>query len=316
MIISCFPKGVIKIAGKLPKYVYTGESELIEEDGGWKIRFLTSGTLTVTSNDMDVDIFLVGGGGGGGGGSNAGGSYTGFSYYAGSGGGGGGGYTNTVLNKTLEKGVEYEIVVGAGGAGGAAVESVGEASNGASGGDTSFGNDCVAAGGKGGAASQHSNSQTANAVGVGGNGGSGGGGGAFGSGRANGGSGGENGGNGNKGKDFGYGGTLSNAGTGQGSTTAEFGEETGVLYAGGGGAGQVMNLNSVSSYAWEIAEGGEGGGGDGGCYQNGAWSLPTAGENNTGGGGGGGYACQYGGSYESAGADGGSGIVIIRNTRT
>ena len=53
---------------KPPKYTYTGQSELVTEDGGWKIRFLTSGTFTLLSPaKLDIDVFLVGGGGAGGG---------------------------------------------------------------------------------------------------------------------------------------------------------------------------------------------------------------------------------------------------------
>ncbi len=79
--------------------------ELIDDlNGNWRIKFLTSGTLSVFIN-TDVEAFLVGGGGSGGTGSNG---------YAGS---GGGGYTTTVCYIQLLSSETYNIVVAAGGAG-------------------------------------------------------------------------------------------------------------------------------------------------------------------------------------------------------
>ena len=85
-------------------------------------------------------------------------------------------------------------------------------------------------------------------------------------------------------------------GKGQGTTTREFGESTGTLYAGGGGAGGNGSAQ---------AKGGSGGGG------NGAWNgnQPSSGAANTGGGGGGMYS-----NLTNVGK-GGSGIVVIRNHR-
>ena len=75
----------------LPRFTYTGQYSFIQDgDGHWRIKFLTSGTLTFSSlgNGADgADLFIVGGGGG----SNT---------YA----GGGGGYTVTrheLLGKLL-----------------------------------------------------------------------------------------------------------------------------------------------------------------------------------------------------------------------
>ena len=113
----------------------------------------------------------------------------------------------------------------------------------------------------------------------GGNGGSGGG--------SSYGAGGSDGGNGGRPSDTSY-----IAGKGQGTTTREFGESTGDLYAGGGGG---SNQSSGLS-------GGAGGGGNGCGIQSGTAASGTA---NTGGGGGGG---------KNPGS-GGSGIVIIRNKR-
>ena len=88
---------------------YTGQLQFIsEDDNNWYVKFLSSGTLTL-SKSMEVEVFLVGGGGGGGGGY--------YDGYAGTygGGGGGGGYiaTGTV---TISSDTNYEILVGTGGA--------------------------------------------------------------------------------------------------------------------------------------------------------------------------------------------------------
>ena len=230
-----------KVAG-LPKFEYTGTYEYIEDGGGnWRIKFLTSGVLTLLTK-LRVDAFLVGGGAGG---TNDGGS------------GGGGGYTNTVKNIALPSGGNYDITIGAGGA-----------PNG-NGGETScFGVTATGGSGK--------------------NGGSGGG--ALGAPAGAGGSDGSNGGDG------GLFVTTIPGGTGQGTTTREFGEATGDLYSGGGGGG-APNDN-------QVGPGGLGGGGNGANTKVGG-----NGQENTGGGGGGTYSKGKNGGY------GGSGIVIIRNAR-
>ena len=106
----------------------------------------------------------------------------------------------------------------------------------------------------------------------------------------NGGSGGAAYNNGTGGSDGGNGtGTGGTPGTGQGTTTREFGESTGDLYS-GGGAGSVQS-----------GQGGEGGGG----------GMQQDGEDNTGGGAGG----ANGSDSQPQSHTGGSGIVIIRNTR-
>lgn len=221
-----------------PAYTYTGSATLVD-DGNyrWRIKFLTSGTLTFSSlgNSSGIDVFLVGGGGG--------------TYEKGSSaasGGGGGGYTKTDTNVAISTGTTYTITVGAGG------------TSGADGGTTSaFG--LSVSGGKGVSGSTS-----------GGNGGSGGA--AYYA--ASGGSNGGNGGNGGNGEGKG--------GTGQGTTTREFGETSGTLYAGGGAC------------AVGTGSGGSGGGG----------SSQASASANTGGG--------AGGSNENA-HSGGSGIVVIRN---
>lgn len=228
-----------------PEFTYTGDYEVVDDSdnpisdfarwkNNWKIRFLTSGTFTVTKLygwNGQLDVFLVGGGASGGGR-----------------GGGGGGYTKTQKSVSVNAGIEYPIIVGAGGLApttsnkvppnaGGATSAFGLTANG---GDTSTTGDYPSSGGSGGGSGK-----------VGGAGYSGGSDGSSGGG--------------------------DDGGSGQGTTTREFGESTGKLYAGGGGGGAVTT-NETSS-------GGAGGGGDGGGV--GADPRPKNGDANTGGGGGG-----------------------------
>lgn len=102
-----------------------------------------------------------------------------------------------------------------------------------------------------------------------------------------------------KGGSDGAGGNNGSLNNGQGSTTREFGEPSGMLYAGGGGG-----LSRAYDFSPSPGAGGDGGGGRGGGVRNGTMTItPEDGKPNTGGGAGGG------------GAKGGSGIVIIRNAR-
>ena len=246
----------LTVRSYLPAYTYTGSHQLIDDGNfNWRLRLLTSGTLTFShlgsAENRGAQAFLVGGGGGGG-------------FHA----GGGGGYTKTsMVNISIN--TPYTIIVGAGGP---------HDSDGGRGG-TSSALGISAEGGHSGVPWD-----------VGGNGGSGGG-----DLRGIGGSDGGNGG----GWD---GDTGGNGGMGQGTTTREFGEASGALYAGGGGGGKA-DSNPPGG-----AAGGAGGGGHGGW--GGAPLLPAPGTPNTGGGGGGNYD-------QNAGpcGDGGSGIVIIRNHR-
>lgn len=234
---------------KLPDFIYTGTYALLDDgDGNWRIRFLTSGTLTFAKRDATVDVFCVGGGGAG--------AATSTGCSSGAGG------KTAIGTVTVVSGTEYSIVVGAG-----AISS-----------------------GQGGTSSAFGVSAAGGFSGVGTTGGSGGtGGSATSAANANGAS---NGSNGNE-----SGGTV---GIGQGTTTREFYEDAGALYAGSGGACRTSATE---------ATGGEGGGGTGGKYGTIA-SAPGAA--NTGGGGG----AQVTGSGIGGGKSGGSGIVILRNHRT
>lgn len=218
---------------RLPTFTYTGNYYVLDDGGNnWRIKFTSSGILTV-EQQITVDAFLVGGGSGGG-------------PTAGSAGGGAGGYSKTVEKVILQAQTPYTITIGAGGA----INTKGAQT-------TAFQNTAL-----GGVQPPVAG---ANVGGVGGSGGTGGGGG-------NSGKGGSNGSNG-------VSGTMSRGGTGQGTTTREFGDADGSLYSGGGGA-------------YPSGAGGAGGG---------AASHGSA-QANTGGGGG----------FQGRG---GSGIVIIRNIR-
>ena len=252
-----------------PEFTYTGDYAIVDDNdnaisdfatwtGNWKIRFLTSGTLTFTNlngAEGGIDVFLVGGGASGGGR-----------------GGGGGGYTKTQKSVSVSVGAKYPIVIGAGGSGPTTSNRVPPNAGGltsafgltANGGSTSSGGDYPSPGGSGG-----------------------------GSGRV--------GGAGYSGGSDGSNGSGGDGGKGQGTTTREFGEVNGTLYAGGGGGGAVTTH--------ETSSGGAGGGGDGGGV--GADPRPKNGDANTGGGGGG--IGNISGTV--AYASGGSGIVIIRNKR-
>ena len=257
----------------IPDFTYTGNFEIVNDSdeliatsqGNWKIRFLTSGTLTFTAlngAENGIDVFLVGGGGSGANGcEESDGTYR--STY-----GGGGGYTKTVRGVRISTNTDYAITVGAGGASASSISQSGH-----NGGSTSaFG--ATANGGKGAVGFTGSSWD-----GSGGNGGSGGGGVG-----------------GNGGSD-GADGSGEMHGTGQKTTTREFGEEGGNLYSGGGGGA----ANGA---------GGAGGGGAGSPTASG--SNGVDGTANTGGGGGAGSRLTYPSTHSGAG---GSGIVIIRNKR-
>ena len=300
MIISCFPLGYGsgQGGGDTPTpsgpFSFTGEYLYIDDgDGDWRVKFLTSGTLTPNEN-LTVDIFAVGGGSGGRSGKYTygpvyyNGAEVGYTYEHHSGGGGAGGYTATVTDKLLQAGQTYLVVVGEGG-------KVNQ-----DGGESSLGSLIRAGGGKMNATDQsYFNIHGRNYGERGHDGGSGGGSGSFkrtgyyqGELTANAG-----GSDGSDGMDTG---TEHLNGSGQGTSTREFGEAGATLYAGGGAGGD--HLTGVQKL------GGAGGGGNGACPSTLGNIESTPGEDGLGGGGGGGT------EYMSA-SRGGSGIVIIRNTR-
>ena len=82
-----------------PKFTYTGTYEYIDDGGGnWRIKFLTSGTLTL-KNKITVDVFLAGGGGGGGGSSASAAGSGGASSAFGLSANGGGGATSSAAGR-------------------------------------------------------------------------------------------------------------------------------------------------------------------------------------------------------------------------
>ena len=162
MIISTFPWGTggSPVIPQLPEFTFTGLYEMIQDEGSdWRLRLLSSGTLTFTGQQY-VDLFAVGGGGGGAnyqsGMIGPGGGQPDTGEWATSGGGGGGGYTTTVSGQTLISGHAYTVNIGAGGAAGqdggaTSMESLISASGGKKGAGTSDGKG--GAGGSGGGSS-------------------------------------------------------------------------------------------------------------------------------------------------------------------
>lgn len=264
---------------KAPKFTYTGNYN-VRDDG--VVELLTSGTIVFLEPKV-IDVFMVGGGG------------AGRTEYVGAIldglGGGGGGYTRTIKQLAINENSQFPVTIGDGG-NYAAYSGSGK---GGPGGATSFGDFTVNGGAAGGTGTGGNT--------TGGSGGSGGGAGVNSS--SDYGSGGSDGNDGEKGNDAG----TKRGGTGQHSTTREFGESTGKLYAGGGGGGRYMSAQSPV-----ISSGGAGGGGSGawintnGTNKQGA----AAGIANTGGGGGGGANTYTGTTISIPGASGGSGIVCFR----
>lgn len=274
MIVNAGYRG--KVGAAAPKFTYTGQYN-IRKDG--VVELLTSGTIVFLEPKV-IDLFLVGGGGRGGFFKSGTGAQTGF-------GGGGGGYTAT-LRKVNVTG-SYEVTIGAGGIAGQ--------TNGG-GGASAFGGLITANGGYG-----HQSSSSDLDMIRGANGGSGGGGGV--TSNSDYGAGGSNGNNGERG----YFAQTIIGGKGQGTTTREFGEANGKLYAGGGGGGRYISAQSPV-----VSAGGSGGGGTGGWCGTANTQAAAAGVANTGGGGGGG-AIGPDTSVTVTGASGGSGIVCFRDAQ-
>ena len=259
---------------KLPKFTYTGTSSLIDDgNGNWRIKFLSSGKFT-PAKDMTIDAFVVGGGGGGGHGESD-------SIGKGMASGGGGGRTRTTKNISLLANKSYTMVVGAGG--NANVD----------GGNTYIQNydGGVLIGHSGGRAGvfvrDFAQPSASGVIAAGGAGGSGGGSAGVDFSTQNIAAASAGGDDGNDGKTFNG---IITGGSGQGTTTREFGEPDGALYAGGGGA----SANYVGMF---ISNSGAGGG-----------KYTVDATDNTGGGGGGSW-------HPNTTSKGGSGIIIIRNTR-
>lgn len=235
MIISRFPSGGSSSAG-VPQFTYTGNYKIITDAEGWRVKFLSSGTLTML-NTAIVDVFLVGGGGTGSNyissptpeGNN---QYIRIRYGA----GGGAGYTLTQKELTLSAGSSYTVTVGLSGQSTSIApqnpsEWGGETYTAAGGESVSSGNAQGGDGGSGGAGSGFYETYPN---------------GSYYSGykQALGGSDGGNGAN-----------RITAGGTGQGTTTREFGSPSGDLYASGG----------KSVYSRELATLPPENSGDGGC---------------------------------------------------
>lgn len=256
---------------KRVEFEYTGTYNERLDDG--VVELLTSGVITF-KKETPIDVFLVGGGASGRAASNGGNG----------GAGGSSGFTKTLTNIIPMAKQGYQIIIGSGGA-----ESASYTDPSNPGGSTSAFGSSVEGG-----------SRNSGSYYIGSPGGSGGGAGGTTNttatkNAANGGSDGSSGGNTYN--------NYSTGGSGQGTTTREFGETTGKLYAGVGGGGSTYDRNGQGT----AGVGGEGGGGNGGSIAGEA----TSGQENTGSGGGGGTA-HNSPQGRTKGAAGGSGIVCIR----
>lgn len=211
-----------RAAQRIPKFSYTGSYQVIDDGhGNWRIKLLTSGTLTFLSTlSKGIDVFLVGSGAGGV-------SYVGTMVATAS---GGAGYTKTQKNVSVTKGTAYTITVGAGSAAKSSSGSSGSTTGNAGGATSAFGY-TANGGGKAECGYRYYPETYDYNWAHGGHGGSGGGTGS--------GAGGTDGGNGTfQGAEQGY------AGSGQGTTTREFGEPDGTMYAQGGGSSTPVVANS------------------------------------------------------------------------
>lgn len=244
--------------------------------------FTSSGTFTVPTEVTSIDIFCVGGGGAGGGTDDEFKYHEYddvYGYYSGAAGGGAGGYTATKLKYAVTPGQTFTVTIGAG----APKDNFRYSNNSYyfnyyDGYDTSFGSVLTAKGGESGRAG--------NFDAAGGSGGSGGGcilsdwddglqkitnGGSDGS---------------SAGIDSPY--IGSTAAAGQGTTTRAFGESSGTLYAGGGGA--------IGYYGSSSAGAGGGGSANTGGGSNGRFRYYS-------------YSAE---TYTFGGSGGGSGVCIVR----
>ncbi len=292
----------------------TGQVEITKKDGREIYTFTGDGEINVSCSPVQVGYLVVGGGGGGG------------SEHGGGGGGAGGFLTGTT---ELPAG-STSIIVGKGGNGGGGWYDPGK-----NGGDSSIGNIIISKGGGGGGHGSPTANTPSDLTGYNGGSGGGGGGQAWGgdsspegkgiSGQGH---------DGAVGSDWqhhifggGGGGAYEKGYYGSGGTDSwhdpcnDCGDYAGAT-GGNGGSGSPSSISGAEK--WYAAGGGGGGyesggiGGKGGGGNGGSNSTttiePTAGQENTGSGGGGsGVTIPYEirDSY-GAGANGGSGIVIIK----
>jgi hypothetical protein len=274
--------------------------DIIQTDGTyWYHAFLSSGTFTPKAGLTCDYLVIAGGGGGGGGWEGAGGGAGGLRSTVTA--TGGGGTLEPAIS--LNSGTAYTVTIGAGGAGGASGNNL----HGTQGSNSVFSTITSIGGGYGASGANLEN---------GGSGGSGGGTGRQGTG-----------GTGTSGQGYagGYNTTFTPTGayaTGGGGGAGQVGGNSSAdSSAGAGGAGVSIpsfasaTSTGVSNYyagggggaAYTGSTNGAGGAGGGGA---GNYSTPTTGTANTGGGGGGARI------DTGAGAAGGSGLVIIRYSRT
>jgi hypothetical protein len=295
--------GVAKL-GTTPVIVpYATGGDIIDTDGTyWYHTFLSSGTFT-PQKAITCDYLVVAGGGGGGSSNLVSNSSQG-------GGGGAGGLRSTVTATggggslesalSLASGTGYTVTVGAGGVGQVSASAT-------SGSNSVFSTITSTGGGRGGG---YISAEYSPAVG-----GSGGGGGWYTSPQRLGAAGTAN--QGYAGGDGDGGGYKSGAGGGAGAVGgSSSGSAPGVGPNGGAGIATSISGSSVSyagggggiGYGSAGGSGGSGGGGAGGAIIGGVYSAGVAGTANRGGGGGGGTRSDTTGF----GANGGSGIVIVR----
>lgn len=266
----------------------SGSGEPYRNQG--KVTFTSSTTWTVPDKVTSIDVFLVGAGGGAK-------PEMWNSWDNSNGGGGGGGFTKTVKGIAVKPGQTFQVVIGAGVAG-------------SRGGSTKFGAH-VAEGGYSGQTNIDNSGENYNKPGDGGSGGAFNG--AFSSNtssyqglrRSDGGTGGSDG----KGVVDHVNPKHTRKTTGQNTTTREFGEPGGTLYAGGGGG----SGHGTRGYIPKPGAGGAGGGGTGSAepLSTGGHSFGTNGNPNTGGGAGSPYDSGSTSTCQSN-TKGGSGICIVR----
>lgn len=254
---------------------FTGNHAIFGDEVSGRIELYESGDLTLYPGTYD--LFLIGGGGSGIFGGSDSSEQT--AWHTGLG-GGGSGYTKTFIGEKVDRAINVECVVGAGGA----VNTT--ANNQANLGSSTYlkfstGSMKEAKGGGNYNSSPYVQSENGQ------NGGSGGG-----AGQGDGSTGGVGGSDGSNGGNSPYGPT---GGIGQGTTTKAFGEDSQTLYAGGGGGPGL--------------QGGSGGGGRGARGSTSGNTSATSGTPNTGSGGGCGYKNAR---YSLSAGAGGSGLIIIR----